>query len=687
MRFSSDTLLTCATHIFDVSEAIDIIVEREVLPARMVNEFVYCPRLFYYELVEGVFLPSADTLRGAGEHKRVDGGKGALPSAGTEKTRGGRGKKLPAQKNADQAETENMGMGAGADSDLETALAIIHSRSVQLGSEQLGVTAKLDLVEVQTGSDGQAKQVAPVEYKSGRPREAEGNIEIWDADKVQLGLQMWLLRENGYSCEEGVLYYKETRQRVRLPWTADLEQWVQSQVEGARTCAAGARPAPLLDSPKCPRCSLAPVCLPDETNWLRERLGAGESPMPGPSNPVSTPVPSHPPAPRPPGFSRGQSPSLGTKLPRSGPGSPPPRQDKPRALLASVEDRRAAYFNTPGMSVGIRDRVLIPKEKDKALPPIRLQDVNHLALFGNIQISSQAINALAAEDIPISHFSGGGYFHAITHGHGLKNVMTRIEQFRAASDPVTCLALAKRMVSGKIRNHRTLLMRNHVEPPTPVLLRLKHAQTDVDKAVSLQELLGIEGAAAALYFQHFSGMVRPRKKPDIPETEGEPVTLEEDNGWTFDFRGRNRRPPLDPVNALLSMSYSLLTKDFTIAAYAVGFDPYVGFYHQPRFGRPALALDMMEEFRSLVADSVVLTAINNGSVTIRDFVRAGDGINLTHAGRKTFFEIYEKRVSGSIKHPVFGYEVSYRRAFELQYRLLARALTGEIADYVPFTTR
>ncbi|MES2570766.1 MAG: CRISPR-associated endonuclease Cas1, partial [Verrucomicrobiota bacterium] len=502
--------------------------------------------------------------------------------------------------------------------------------------------------------------VAPVEYKSGSPRQTGTGIAIWDADRIQLGLQMWLLRENGYDCVEGVLYYRETKQRVPLAWTAELESWVEAQVQGA-------------------------VCLPDETHWLRKQIGAGEEASSvAPASETSVPAARHRPPPTPPRApsDRVGEPAVSKGILRRGKGGgSAPDSGELRRLIAPRDERRAVYLNTPGMTVGLREGVLLAREKEKVVQEIRVQDMNHLALFGNIQLSTQAIQRLASEEIPITYFSMGGYFYAVTHGHGLKNVITRIEQFRAAGDPVTCLALAKKVVAGKIRNQRTLLMRNHSQPPEAVLKRLHQAQADVEGAISLGSLLGMEGAAAALYFEHFGGMLRPRGK----EETGKEV--EDGTEWRFDFHGRNRRPPRDPVNAMLSLAYSLLAKDFTVAAYAVGFDPYVGFYHQPRFGRPALALDLMEEFRSLVADSAVLTAINNGSVTVRDFVRAGDSVNLSAAGRKAFFEVYEKRVTATIRHPVFEYEVSYRRAFELQYRLLTRALSGELAHYVPFRTR
>jgi CRISPR-associated protein Cas1 len=155
----------------------------------------------------------------------------------------------------------------------------------------------------------------------------------------------------------------------------------------------------------------------------------------------------------------------------------------------------------------------------------------------------------------------------------------------------------------------------------------------------------------------------------------------------FDFQQRNRRPPRDPVNALLSFAYSMLTREWTVALQSVGFDPYLGFFHQPRYGRPALALDLMEEFRPLVADSVVLTAINNGEVRKEDFIRAMGAVSLTPEGRTRFLEAYERRMSQEITHPIFGYRISYRRVLEVQARLLARYLSGEIPEYPSFTTR
>jgi CRISPR-associated protein Cas1 len=613
-------------------------IPAEPLPARMLNEFVYCPRLFYYEFVEGVFVHNADTLRGAAVHARVDTGCGAMPAAQVDKS------EIP---KPDQTKPE-----------------IIHSRSVSLGSERLGVTAKIDLVEIRASPEAAGAEseisnvksqipsespdlfsqleVCPVDYKAGAPREGDDGKEIWDADKMQLGLQCLLLRDNGYVCTEGIIYYRATKQRVRLQITPELEQWILRKIGEARACAAaGAIPPPLIDSPKCPRCSLVTVCLPDETRLLAR----SESQIPNLKSQVTEPA--------------------------------------PRSLVAPRDDTRALYLNTPGLYVGRSGEVLQVKAKKELIQEVRINDVSHVALFGNIQISTAAVQALCEADTPITYFSMGGWFYGITRGHSLKNVFTRVQQFRMAREPAFCVQLSRSFVAGKIRNQRTMLMRNHLEPPAQVLAKLKNSAETARNATSLDELLGIEGAAASFYFSQFSGMIKVEDElaAEPPANAGAQLR------FNFDFNGRKRRPPTDPVNALLSLAYSLLAKDCAIAALTVGFDPYVGFYHQPRFGRPALALDVMEEFRPLIAESCVLTAINNRMISEKDFVRAGRAVNLSAAGRRQFFVAYEARMNHLVTHPIFDYKVTYRRALELQFRILARYLTGEINQYVPFMTR
>ena len=623
--------------------------ENNAIPARMLNEFVYCQRLFYYEFVEGVFVESSDTLRGGAIHQRVDSGNGALPKAkrkiGTDKSKS---EEMAAETKPADKESE------AQDRELET----IHSRSVQMGSERLGVVAKMDLVECKTAKEDlfTALEVCPVDYKAGAPKEGEQVNEMWDTDRMQLGLQALILRDNGYTCNEGVIYYRATKQRVRLPITSELESWILQNIAEARRVMSGPIPAPLIHSPKCVRCSLAPVCLPDETRMLAQTQLTVDPIVREDAGAQAT-EPHHP---------------------KQMPG------ESPRRLIAAREDTRSLYLNTQGYRVGCKDEVLVVKEKDRVVEEVRMRDVSHVALFGNIQISTQAIQSLCEQEIPVTYFSMGGWFYGITRGHGMKNVFLRMEQFRLARDEPTCLSLARQFVHGKIRNHRTLLMRNHVEPPEAVIGKLKRASEDALTAVSIEELLGFEGAAASQYFQQFSGMVKV--EDDLPGLEM-PGKDTKQLAFKFNFSSRNRRPPTDPVNAMLSLAYSMLSKDCTLAALAVGFDPYVGFYHQPRFGRPAFGLDLMEEFRPLIAESTVLSCINNRVVTEKDFVRAGQAVNLTAPGRKRFFQTYEQRMSSLITHPLFDYKVSYRRALELQARLLAKTLTGEIAEYIPLTTR
>ena len=613
------------------------------IPARIMNEFIYCQRLFYYEFVEGVFVESVDTLRGAAVHQRVDSGNGALPAAK---------KKSKAEKTTTEDKPSETVVAPAKESETQSnEPETIHSRSVQMGSERLGIVAKMDLVESKAEKDDllSALEVCPVDYKAGAPKEGEEANELWDTDKMQLGLQALILRDNGYTCNEGVIYYRATKQRVRLPITPELENWILQNITEAKRIIGGPIPAPLVHSPKCVRCSLAPVCLPDETRMLAQTTVKVDVSVDGKT-----------------------SESL------------QPNGEAPRRLIAARDDTRALYLNTPGYRVGCKDEVLVVKEKDRVIEEVRMRDVSHVALFGNIQISTQAIQSLCEQEIPVTYFSMGGWFYGITRGHALKNIFLRMEQFRLARDEMTCLSLARQFVHGKIRNHRTLLMRNHLEPSAAMIGKLKRASEDALVATSIEELLGIEGAAASQYFQQFNGMVKV--EDDLPGLEM-PSNNAKQLAFNFNFTNRNRRPPTDPVNAMLSLAYSMLAKDCTLAALAVGFDPYLGFYHQPRFGRPALGLDLMEEFRPLIAESTVLSCINNRVVTEKDFVRAGQAVNLTVPGRKRFFQTYEQRMSSLITHPLFDYKVSYRRALELQARLLAKTLTGEISEYIPLMTR
>ncbi|MGC8628264.1 MAG: CRISPR-associated endonuclease Cas1, partial [Acidimicrobiales bacterium] len=287
-------------------------------------------------------------------------------------------------------------------------------------------------------------------------------------------------------------------------------------------------------------------------------------------------------------------------------------------------------------------------------------------------VSSQVVRDLLANDATICWFSYGGWFAGMATGLSSKHVALRLAQY-AAGTGERALALSKAVTAGKIRNSRVLLRRNARGNVADELALLQSAVGSVAQASTRETLLGIEGAAARTYFSAFRAML----SDGVLALPGSP----------FDFLGRNRRPPRDAVNCLLSYLYALLVKDLTVTCEAVGLDPYFGFYHRPRYGRPALALDLAEEFRPLLAESVTIQVVNNGELKPSDFIVRAGGVALTAHGRKKLIGAYERRLGNVVTHPQFGYKVSYRRALEVQARMLGAYLLGEIPAYTPFVTR
>jgi CRISPR-associated endonuclease Cas1/CRISPR-associated protein Cas4 len=554
---------------------------RGSLPARMLNEFAYCPRLAYLEWVQGEWADSADTVDGQYHHRRVN--------------------QEPKRRKPEQAEQ------------VDEPIEKIHARSVHLTSERLGLTAKIDLVE------GEGNCVTPVEYKrSKRPHVAQG---AWEPERVQVCVQGLLLREHGYVCEEGIIYFAGSRERVVIPFDDELvNRTLELADEMRQVVATEVMPPPLDDSPKCPRCSLVSICLPDEVQFLN-RSDADANP--------------------------------------------------PRPLTPAADDALPLYVQHQGARVTKDGGLLRVMEGQERLTEARLREVSQLDVFGGVHVTTSVIRELCSRGIPICHLSHGGWFYGITHGMFHKNVELRRRQYAAAEDSEKSLSLARRFVQAKVLNSRTLLRRNHPALPDETLDGFKGDLRRTNKAASIETLLGVEGNAASRYFAHFGGMLRPM----------------DDGIVTFDFNQRNRRPPRDAVNALLSFAYALLTKDFATTLFSVGFDPHLGFFHKPRYGRPALALDLMEEFRPLIADSVVLTLINNGEIRPADFISGLGGVALTQGGRMQMLSAYERRMRQEIIHPVFGYRISYRRVLEVQARLLGRYLMGEISEYPSFLTR
>lgn len=546
----------------------------ELVPARMINEHAYCPRLAYLEWVEGEFQHSADTLEGRCHHRRVDREQGNLPPAD------------------------------------EVPVELRSARSVLMSAPKLGVIARLDLVELQRG------QAVPVEVKRGKAPDVPGGA--WEPERLQSAAQVLVLRENGHDCPHGVLYFAGSRRRVIIEVDEATERRVREVVAELRaSAAAGRTPPPLVDSPKCPRCSLVGICLPDEVATLTRAL----------------------------------------------------KREHVRRLFPTGDDRVPLIVQAPGARIGKRGERLVVAAPDGARAEARLMELSHVAVHGNVSLSAQATAELLDRGIPICHYSHGGWFRGMT-GALTKNVDVRRAQYRAADHPEASLAVSRAIVAGKVLNQRTMLRRNARGDVKDTLVEMKRSASAALRARGLETLLGVEGAAARAYFSRFASLLRPPS-----------------GVARFDFTSRNRRPPADPVNALLSFGYALLIKELTITCQVVGFDPYLGLYHQPKHGKPALALDLAEEFRPIVTDSIVIGAVNNGEVRPEHFVTRGGACALTKPGRTALVAAHERRLGTLVRHPTFGYSVSYRRVLEIQTRLLARHLVGEIEEYVPFRTR
>lgn len=556
-----------------------------LVPARMVNEYAYCPRLAYLMWTQGEWSETADTVDGRRVHARVD-----RPSA-----------PLPAP------ETLESGDASSADK--------IVSRSMTLSSASLGVIAKLDVAEAADGA------VTPVDYKRGkRPHVAQG---AYEPERIQVCLQGLLLEEHGYRVVEGAIYYSESRERVRVAFDDALRAAARKTVSDLRlTVSQGRIPPPLVDSPKCPRCALVTVCLPDEVRAL-----------------------------------------AGSSL-------------APRAIAVPADESLPLVVQSQTARIGKEGETLKITDEEQGETRVRFIDISDVALFGNVSITTPALAALLEREIPVTFHSHSGWFRGVAHGVGHRNVEVRTAQYRMSFDESACLRFARELVAAKIANQRTILRRNWRGPPEErqaVLDRLAAARKSSGGASSPAELLGVEGDAAAAYFRAFAGLL---KAPGADESLS-----------SFNFENRNRRPPADPVNALLSLAYAMLTRQLTNTLASVGLDPFRGFYHAPRYGRPALALDIMEPFRSIIADSVVLAAINTGEVGPADFVVAMTGTALTQAGRRRFVEAFERRMSQQTTHPIFGYQVSMRRMLLVQARLLSRFLLGELPSYPHYLPR
>lgn len=315
-------------------------------------------------------------------------------------------------------------------------------------------------------------------------------------------------------------------------------------------------------------------------------------------------------------------------------------------------------------------------ERQTALT-IPIHHVESVALFGNVLVTPGVMELCAEQGIAISFLSEHGRLIARVDAPWQGSVLLRREQYRKADRADASLALARGFVAGKIQNARILLARSARESDDPqdaqtlrnaiaeldgVLPALRHAET-------LDQLRGHEGTAARIFFGAFNAMIRQQRKD-------------------FSITERTRRPPRDPLNALLSFCYAVLLHDCIAALTAAGLDPSVGYLHEDRPGRPSLALDLMEEFRPLIADRLVLALINRKQVDPKGFVlREGGAVEMTRETRKTLLTAYSQRKQEEVTHPVLEQKTRVGLLPFIQARLLARVIRGELPDYVPCILR
>ncbi|MBQ3525860.1 MAG: CRISPR-associated endonuclease Cas1 [Akkermansia sp.] len=545
------------------------------MPVRRLHNYVYCPRLFYLQWVENIFVPNEDTIMGSALHKRVDDSSRLRAEALTEE--GGT------------------------------------LRSLQLSSDGLGISGVVDILEKQ--EDG---HICLLDYKKGSPAKGmSGEWVVKENDAIQLAAYALLLNEAGVKVDSAAIYYAQIKKRVYLELNESLFQnFYRYLKEARRISEIQDCPPPLCDA-RCLSCSAYPVCLPFESRfWASKKTEAVDLP--------------------------------------------------PRAPMPDYDDGELLVVQNREASVGVQGGEIEVRLNGETVSKHPIHQLASVSLYGAIQISAQAQQLLLEHDIPLAWFSPAGRFIGLAHGLGSSGVEARMGQTHLWMSPERRLYIASAIVRAKIHNQRVLLMRNG-NADNKVLTRLAELRDSAEQQSSLASLRGIEGSAASLYFAHFSSMLKV--------------------GLGFSFDGRNRRPPMDPVNALLSFAYSSLVKELTGIALSTGLDPFLGFFHSPRYGRPALALDMMEEFRPLIADSTVLSLLNRGEVAPEDFVLTARGVFLKDSARRQFWRAWTRRMDTAVSHPQFSYKMSYRRMLSVQMLQFRRFCRGDIQTYYPFTTR
>lgn len=332
------------------------------------------------------------------------------------------------------------------------------------------------------------------------------------------------------------------------------------------------------------------------------------------------------------------------------------------------------FVTTQGAYLAKEGEAVVVKVENETRLRVPLHTLGGIVCFGRVSASPWLMGLCGESGVAISFLTEQGRFLACVHGFTPGNVLLRREQYRRADDPAGTLLIARAVVAAKLANSRIVLLRGARDYPDAAgrseleqaAARFAWTIQQVPGADTVDRLRGMEGDAADLYFGVFNHLLRAQQ-------DG------------FRFKGRSRRPPLDPVNALLSFLYSMLAHDARAACEAAGLDAAVGFLHTDRPGRPGLALDLMEEFRPFLADRLALSLINRQQIAAEGFhATESGGVMMDEATRKTVITAYQKRKQETLTHPFLGEETTVGLLVHLQARLLARHLRGDLDAYPPF---
>ena len=540
----------------------------EDTPLRVIalHDLLYCERLFYFTEVEGIQNPTALIYAGRRLHVEV------------------------------------------ASPDDETP----EKRSFDVSSERWGLVGKVDAVRRRDGA------WVAIEHKRGRCRRGDDKRPLaWPSDRIQAVAYAVLLEEvlgepvpqaRVRYHADGVTAFVDVDETARIDLTAAIER-----ARKLRQCVE--RPPVTQNEKLCPRCSLAPICLPEE-----ERLAAG--------------------------------------MADSSPGT----QTPPR-LFPSCREAQTLHIVSPRAYLGrSSEALLLTNEGEKQKIPI--EQVDSVVIHGFAQVSTQTIHLCSQHGVAVQWFTAGGKYSAGT-ASSPGRVQQRIRQYKSLSDPAKRLELARRLVEAKIETQRRYVLRaSRAEPANrawcrPHLDQMSSLLRNVAKAESSATLLGLEGTAARGYFESLKVLIDTSIPPELRPD------------------GRNRRPPRDRFNCLLSFGYALLQALVHRSLLAVGLEPALGFYHQPRTAASPLVLDLMELFRTLLWDIPLVGSLNRGQWNpTEDFSVTPGQVWLSDAGRRKAIELFEQRLTESYKHPHTRQSLSYARIVELEARLLEKEWTG-----------